>query len=323
MALIKIDQNTGIPLVGAIAFGIIDRGTNLIQVRATTVCNQKCTYCSTNANNNAVHPVNFEVDVDYLLAYVKEVVTYKGTGIEANIDSVGEPTAYPHLVKLVHGLKKIAGIQKVSMQTNGSLLTQEKIIELEKAGLDHMNLSINTFDAELAKKLSGLPTYDLERIKQVAHWVAGTKIQLLLAPVWFPDVNEQGIRDLITFAKQLNAKIGIQKYEIYAYSRKVRGVKPITYWQFYKKLEELEREFDVQLIVKASDFGISKAKRLPTKMDVGDKIHVETKIRGWGKDQMIGSIHNRAVTINNCSKQGMVRARVVENKNNIYLAEIV
>jgi uncharacterized Fe-S cluster-containing radical SAM superfamily enzyme len=38
-----------IPLVGHIAFGVIDRGTNIIQVRPTSLCNLNCIFCSVDA----------------------------------------------------------------------------------------------------------------------------------------------------------------------------------------------------------------------------------------------------------------------------------
>ncbi|MFB6216441.1 MAG: radical SAM protein, partial [Candidatus Aenigmatarchaeota archaeon] len=44
--LVYINQGSEIPLLGHIAFGLIDRGTNLIQVRPITGCNLKCIYCS-------------------------------------------------------------------------------------------------------------------------------------------------------------------------------------------------------------------------------------------------------------------------------------
>ncbi|MBT4440771.1 hypothetical protein HOC98_01565, partial [archaeon] len=45
--MIKINED--IPLMGCIAFGIIDRGTNLLQVRATSMCNLNCVFCSTDS----------------------------------------------------------------------------------------------------------------------------------------------------------------------------------------------------------------------------------------------------------------------------------
>ena len=86
--LIKITKETGIPLIGTIAFGIIDRGSNLVQVRATTVCNEKCPFCSTNANNFIMHPNNYIVDPDYLLSWLNEIIKIKNCNdIEINYDS--------------------------------------------------------------------------------------------------------------------------------------------------------------------------------------------------------------------------------------------
>ncbi|MFP3179020.1 MAG: radical SAM protein, partial [Thermocladium sp.] len=34
------------PLVGSLAFGIIDRGTNVIEVRPTSICSLSCIFCS-------------------------------------------------------------------------------------------------------------------------------------------------------------------------------------------------------------------------------------------------------------------------------------
>ena len=72
--MIFIAQDTGIPLIGHIAFGILDKyNNNVIQVRATTVCNMKCSFCSTSANDFKMHSTNYVVDVDYLLEWVKMI----------------------------------------------------------------------------------------------------------------------------------------------------------------------------------------------------------------------------------------------------------
>ena len=41
-----IREEDNIPLIGAHLFGIIDRGTNVLQIRAITGCPLKCIYCS-------------------------------------------------------------------------------------------------------------------------------------------------------------------------------------------------------------------------------------------------------------------------------------
>ena len=47
--LIRVTYESGIPLIGCIAFGLIDRGTNLIQIRPFTGCPLSCIFCSVDA----------------------------------------------------------------------------------------------------------------------------------------------------------------------------------------------------------------------------------------------------------------------------------
>lgn len=322
--LIHITKESGIPLLGTIAFGIIDRGTNLIQVRPTTLCNLNCIYCSTDSGPfSKTHPVNYETELNYLLEYVRDAAEYKGASVEANIDSIGDPVAYKDIARLVEKIAEIKNVRRISMQTNGTLLTDALLAKLEKAGLDQINLSINTTDEEQAKYLSGTRTYDVNKVISTAKKIAKSKVELLLAPVWIPGVNDEGIEETIKLSKALNCKIGIQKYETYKYGRKVPKVKPLNYWKFYKKLAELETKHGVKLKLTAKDMNIKKAKRLPEKFRKGEKEYAEIKCPGWMKGQMIGAARNRAITINNCkAKTGdKTKVKILEAKNNIYIAE--
>src|SRR3989344_2956959 len=123
--LIEIDRESGIPLIGCIAFGVIDRGANLIQVRPTSICNIHCPFCSTSANESSVHPINYIVELNYLLDYAREVVKFKSQNgvkdIIVFIDSVGEPLTYPNIVELVKGIKELKVVKEIIMVTNGIL----------------------------------------------------------------------------------------------------------------------------------------------------------------------------------------------------------
>jgi len=54
---------------------------------------------------------------------VREIAQFKGPGVECHIDSPGEPLMYARLPELVEVLKKIATVKTVSLQTNGTLLS--------------------------------------------------------------------------------------------------------------------------------------------------------------------------------------------------------
>ncbi|MBI2673141.1 radical SAM protein [Candidatus Woesearchaeota archaeon] len=323
--IFQITRESGVPLFGCIAFGIIDRGTSLIQIRPTSVCNLNCAFCSTDGGPfSRFHGTDYVVDKDYLVDNIKEVVKLKGDGVEANIDSVGEPTTYKHLTELISDISRIKGISRISMQTNGTLLNKDKIINLEKAGLNEINLSIHSLEPELAKTLMGDKSYDIKKVIDIAREIAKTRIVLLIAPVYLPGVNDDEIPAIIELAKEINAKIGIQKYEVYKYGRKFKAAKHENWWKFYKRLVELEKKHNTKLKISAKDFKIEKKPSIPEVFRKNESPYVVVKAPGWINGQMIAVTRDRCISINNCnSKIGdKIKIKILETKNNIYIGEM-
>ena len=159
----------------------------------------------------------------------------------------------------------------------------------------------------------------------LARLVSKTKIDLLLAPVFLPGVNDEEIREIIKFAKEVGCKIGIQKYEEYRYSRKMHEVKRENFFRFYKRLKEWEKEFGIKLVYSAKDLEVGRAEKLREVLRRGERLNVKVLESGWMKDQMIAAERGRCITITKCdAKKGdRVNVRVTETKNNIYLAEQV
>jgi MoaA/NifB/PqqE/SkfB family radical SAM enzyme len=112
---------------------------HLIPIRR---CNLSCTYC--NEYDDFSKPVPLDVmlhRVDLLANLGTAVVTMSG----------GEPLLHPELDAIISHMRKrkmIAG-----MITNGYLLTADRIQKLNRAGLDHMQISIdNVMPDEVSKK---------------------------------------------------------------------------------------------------------------------------------------------------------------------------
>jgi len=320
MKLIEIKQ--GIPLIGCIAFGIIDRGTNLLQVRCISSCNMKCQFCSTSANETCIHPVDYVVNIDYLLSEVKKVAKIKGNGLIIFLDSVGEPLMHPRFVDLIKGLKKINEVKEVVVITNGVLLTKKKVDELIKAGLDQINLSIHSLDSKKSKLLFGSDNYDIKKVLDVINYISKSKIKLMFTPVYLPNVNDSDIEDIIILAKKLGCEVGLQKYEVYKYSRKMSCVKATNYFKFYKKVKDLENKFSVSLKMNRMDY-VEKRVRIPETFKKGDKACVDIVLHGWIKGQMIGMAKERLISVERCEKNIGDRVNIVitEIKNNIYLGK--
>jgi len=312
---------------------VIDRGTNLLQIRPTTICNLSCIYCSTDAGpKSRARLTEYIVDLDYLYEWILGIVRYKGSrGIELHIDTVGEPTTYPRLVDLIQKISTIDGVEVVSMQSNGSLLDEGKLEDLRDAGLSRLNLSIDTLDPEKAKIIAGDESYDIDKVKAVAEYAAGTDdLDLLVAPVWIPGVNDRDIPEIIEYSLKIGAgkkwpPLGIQKYEAHKRGRKPRGVKPFSWGRFYRELHRLEKIYNVKLILRAEDFGIHPKPMIPLAFTTGTKVEVEVVAPGWLKGEVLAVAKGRAITVVGAGEELIgrrIHVRIVSCKHNIYLAKI-
>jgi MoaA/NifB/PqqE/SkfB family radical SAM enzyme len=126
-----------------IAKGVISRDhpvmAHIIPIRR---CNLSCTYC--NEYDDFSKPVATEImlrRIDRLSELGTTIVTLSG----------GEPLLHPELDAIIARMRHrnvIAG-----MITNGYLLTAKRIQELNRAGLDHLQISIdNVMPDEVSKK---------------------------------------------------------------------------------------------------------------------------------------------------------------------------
>ncbi|MFX1396990.1 MAG: radical SAM protein [Promethearchaeota archaeon] len=299
--IVDVRKNSGIPLFGLDFIGIIDRGTNVIEIKPNTTCNLKCKYCFVRSGE---YNVNFNVEADYLIENVKKVVNHKGNkDIEIHIAPYGEILLYKDIFKLINALWEIGGVEIISMQSNGLLITPEIVKKLEKVKLSRINISLNTLDETLAKYLCDSKKYDMNTLLKTIELLINTDIDVLIAPVWFPGKNDKDIEDIIKLVLTLRSKgfsekkiqIGIQKYLIYKTGRKLRKVRPKTWEYFYKQLSHLEKKYQIKLKLGPMDFGIHKRERyaIDQPYKKGDIFNLKIISRGrWGYEY-IGRIDDQ------------------------------
>jgi uncharacterized protein len=293
-----------IPLFGCIAFGIIDRGTNVLQVRPFSECPLSCVFCSTDAGPHSKRRISaYMVDLPQLLSAFEWVASYKEvTDIEAHVDTVGEPAMYPQLIELVEGLSGNGHVKVVSMQTNGALLNTKLIDNLEAAGLSRINMSIESLDPGLAKRIAGTDSYNLERVIENAEYIAkNTDIDLLIAPVWLPGINDEEIPKLIEFALRIGAgklwpALGIQKFLPHKYGRKP-DIRAMSWEVFYSRLREWERIYHTKLVLTPQDFGSHECKAIPRVFKRYEKVKVKTVGPGWMRGEKLAVARDRVITI--------------------------
>ncbi len=243
------------------------------------------------------------VDLPQLLSAFEWAASYKETNdIEAHIDTVGEPLMYPQIVELVSGLSGNGHVRTVSMQTNGSLLNTKLIEELEAAGLSRINISIESLEPRLAKRIAGTESYNVERVLENAKYIAqNTEIDLLIAPVWLPGINDAEIPKLIEFALETGAgkkfpALGIQKFLPHKYGRKP-DVNVMSWERFYSRLREWEKMYKTKLVLSPSDFGSFKCKPLPRAFKRYERVKAKVVGPGWMKGEKLAVARDRAVTL--------------------------
>ncbi|MBI3681866.1 MAG: radical SAM protein [Acidobacteria bacterium] len=126
---------------------------HLIPIRR---CNLDCGYC--NEYDDFSKPVPTEImlhRVDRLAGLGTNVITISG----------GEPLLHPDLDAIIHRVRRRGMV--AGLITNGYLLNVERIGKLNKAGLDHMQISIdNVMPDDVSKK-------SLKTLDQRLRWLSG------------------------------------------------------------------------------------------------------------------------------------------------------
>lgn len=124
------------------------RRINYLRISLTDACNLRCVYCM---------PENMTFRPRHELMTDEEILYLVRVGASLGVHKIrltgGEPTIRPNLVELVRGIAQTPGITDLAMTTNGILL--DKLAKpLAQAGLQRVNISVDTLDAEKFHKIT-------------------------------------------------------------------------------------------------------------------------------------------------------------------------
>jgi len=125
-----------------------------LRVSVTDRCNFRCVYC------RSADPEN-HMAAGELLAwdeYERLVRILAGMGIRKVRVTGGEPLVRPGVEEFLARLKRL-GVQDLSMTTNGHLLA-ERCDRLAAAGLDRINISLDSLDREKFERITRTQSFD-------------------------------------------------------------------------------------------------------------------------------------------------------------------
>ena len=128
-----------------------DRKINYMRLSITDRCNLRCRYCMPNG-------VREKVPMTEILRY-EELVEIAEAAVSCGITRFkvtgGEPLVRKDCAAFVGMLKKLPGAEQVTMTTNGVLLS-ENLPALVSAGLDAVNVSLDTLQAARFREITGV-----------------------------------------------------------------------------------------------------------------------------------------------------------------------
>ena len=122
-----------------------------IRLSITDVCNYKCTYCLPQGYRKNPGDMRSFMSAEEISRLTKALSTLGVCKIRL---TGGEPTVRKDFFSILRDIKKNSNIPKITMTTNGYRL--DKIAkQLYEAGLDGINISIDSLNRETFKKLTG------------------------------------------------------------------------------------------------------------------------------------------------------------------------
>ncbi|MFQ5975544.1 MAG: GTP 3',8-cyclase MoaA [Candidatus Hydrothermarchaeales archaeon] len=240
----------------AMIYDRFGRPLRSLRISITSRCNFDCLYCH---QEGIPKDNNSEMNVQEIEKIVEMCADY---GVRRVKVTGGEPLLRNDVCDIFDVISSTRGIKDVSMTTNGFLL-DEHAKDLKDAGLDRVNVSLDSIRPEVFSKLT---KGTLDRvISGIKKAIAVDLNPVKLNMVAMKGVNTDEIKDMIKFASETGAilqLIGLMENE---YSK-----------DFFKKyfydLKPLEEEFERE----ATDVYVRKFMQGRTKyiLDRGTEVEV-------------------------------------------------
>ncbi len=170
-----------------------NREIEYMRISLTDRCNLRCRYCMPNVLPFVPH--------EQILRY-EEILAICECAVELGIDRFkitgGEPLLRKGVLSFMERLKKLPGCRQVTVTTNGVLLKQS-VPQLQKIGIDGINVSLDTLDRKTYEALTGSDSLNavLEGLYQAVD--AGLKVKINCVPL--KGINETDWMDLLEICR--------------------------------------------------------------------------------------------------------------------------
>lgn len=169
------------------------RVINYMRVSVTDKCNLRCRYCMPEGVD--ILPMSDILTLEEITMVCRQAALL---GIDRIKITGGEPLVRRGVVNLVSMLRQLDGIHQITMTSNGVLLSRY-LTDLVKAGLDGVNISLDTLNQDMYQKITGQ-----DHLKQVLKGIdeaVSSGIRVKINTVLMKGINDHEWMDLLGLAR--------------------------------------------------------------------------------------------------------------------------
>lgn len=172
----------------------IGRTIDYLRISVTDKCNLRCQYC--------MPAEGVELIPHEMLLTLEEIYRVVSIMADMGVKKIrftgGEPLVRKNLIKLVSDVHKLPGIEEIALTTNGILLG-DMADELKSAGVNKVNVSLDTCYADTFARITGFDGYGKVRegIKKAQN--AGMVVKINCVPC--REFNDKDVENMALLAK--------------------------------------------------------------------------------------------------------------------------
>ncbi len=153
-------------------------GIDYLRLSLTDRCNLNCVYCTPLEKNGSLR----HEDLLRHEEIARAVAAFVKAGVRKVRLTGGEPLVKKNIVGLLRMLRGVPGLEELALTTNGMLLA-ELAAPLREAGLDRVNISLDSLKKETFGKITGADAFGrVWRGVEAAleMWPRGVKLNVVL-----------------------------------------------------------------------------------------------------------------------------------------------
>ncbi|MBF0458980.1 MAG: GTP 3',8-cyclase MoaA [Nitrospirae bacterium] len=183
------------------------RSIDYIRISVTDRCNLRCVYCMPDTIKSGCYQ-DGKINHDSILTY-EEIMRFVEAASALGIKKIrltgGEPLVRNSMHELIRSIKKMPGIEELTLTTNGQRLAETAAL-LSQSGLDRVNISLDSLRADRYSEITKGGSFEKVMAGISAAEAAGLlPIKLNMVPM--AGINDDEIEEFILFGIKTGCQI--------------------------------------------------------------------------------------------------------------------